>query len=383
VGGHYEVQGSTTRKYYYLGAQRVAMLENSTVYYVLGDHLGSTSLIVNSTGGLYGENRYKAFGETRYTSGTIPTTFGFTGQRQESGLGLYFYNARWYDPVLGRFVQADTVVPQLYDPQALNRFSYSYNDPLKYIDPTGHDPWYREEPYWVDTPWSEAINSLNDAFQRARDNTCQWQGLPGTLCAPPGVQYDPEYVLSEIQAQTSASTSVVLMAANSQNSEDENKNGGGSGGGLPGGGDPSLLDKIKSALKAQKLSGSPGSKSIATTESGSPKTLSGWTARPGYSQATRQSFELAEEIGYQFESHPYDQGVPGRFYASHAEPQAAALAPNQPLGTNNAMCSSCQNFFSRLAQSRGVTQVVADPYNVHVFSPGGERFFLRVGLMFE
>jgi RHS repeat-associated protein len=138
VGGHYEVQGSTTRKYYYLGAQRVAMLENSTVYYILGDHLGSTSLIVNSTAGLYGENRYKAFGETRYTSGTIPTTFGFTGQRQESGLGLYFYNARWYDPALGRFIQADTIVPSPADPQSWNRYSYALNNPLTYTDPSGH-----------------------------------------------------------------------------------------------------------------------------------------------------------------------------------------------------------------------------------------------------
>jgi RHS repeat-associated protein len=95
------VAGATTRKYYYLGAQRVAMLENSTVYYLLGDHLGSTALTVNSAGAKYGELRYKAFGETRYTFGTTPTSFGFTGQRQESGLGLYFYNARWYDPYLG------------------------------------------------------------------------------------------------------------------------------------------------------------------------------------------------------------------------------------------------------------------------------------------
>jgi RHS repeat-associated protein len=142
VGGHYEVQGATTRKYYYLGSQRVAMLENSTVYYILGDHLGSTSLIVNSTAGLYGENRYKAFGETRYTSGTIPTTFGFTGQRQESGLGLYFYNSRWYDPALGRFVQADSIVSDYKNPQSLNRYSYTLNNPVKYVDPSGHETCY-------------------------------------------------------------------------------------------------------------------------------------------------------------------------------------------------------------------------------------------------
>jgi RHS repeat-associated protein len=41
---------------------------------------------------------------------TLPTTFRFTGQRQES-FGLYFYQSRWYDPLLGRFAQADSVIP--------------------------------------------------------------------------------------------------------------------------------------------------------------------------------------------------------------------------------------------------------------------------------
>jgi hypothetical protein len=52
---------------------------------------------------------------------------------------LYFYNARYYDPALGRFVQADTVVPAPGNPQALNRYAYALNNPLRYTDPTGHD----------------------------------------------------------------------------------------------------------------------------------------------------------------------------------------------------------------------------------------------------
>jgi hypothetical protein len=48
------------------------------------------------------------------------------------------YNARYYDPGLGRFVSADTVVPQAGNPQALNRYSYVLNRPLQGGDPTGH-----------------------------------------------------------------------------------------------------------------------------------------------------------------------------------------------------------------------------------------------------
>lgn len=47
-------------------------------------------------------------------------------------------NARLYDPVIGRFVSADTVIQDLYNPQSLNRYSYVLNNPFRYIDPTGH-----------------------------------------------------------------------------------------------------------------------------------------------------------------------------------------------------------------------------------------------------
>ncbi len=142
VSNHYELSGSTTRVYYYAGSTRVAMRENGTPYYLLSDHLGSTAVTANSGGGWNGEVRYKAFGETRYNAGGTPTTYRYTGQRQESALGgldgLYFYGARWYDPSLGRFISADTIVPSPGNPQALNRYSYVNNNPLKYVDPSGH-----------------------------------------------------------------------------------------------------------------------------------------------------------------------------------------------------------------------------------------------------
>jgi len=75
---------------------------------------------------------------TRYITGTLTTDYGYTGQRNEAGLGLMDYGARYYDPALGRFVSADTVVPNPGNPQDLNRYAYVRNNPLNYIDPTGH-----------------------------------------------------------------------------------------------------------------------------------------------------------------------------------------------------------------------------------------------------
>jgi len=137
VGSHYEVTGSTITKYYYAGTQRIAMRTNGTLNYLLGDHLGSTSLVTDSAGNSSFETRYKAWGEVRHASGNTPTKYQYTGEfSYESEFGLYFYNARWYDSSLGRFAQADTVVPN--GAQSYDRYVYSLNNPIRYLDPSGH-----------------------------------------------------------------------------------------------------------------------------------------------------------------------------------------------------------------------------------------------------
>jgi RHS repeat-associated protein len=82
----------------------------------------------------------KPFGETRYAWEGTPTTYRFTGQREDATIQLLFYNARYYDGALGRFIQADTIVPNPASPQDLNRYSYAANNPLRFSDPSGH--WY-------------------------------------------------------------------------------------------------------------------------------------------------------------------------------------------------------------------------------------------------
>jgi len=111
---------------------------NNGVFYLLGDHLGSTSIVADSSGSSVSELRYRAFGETRFAGGTTPTDYRYTGQREESLIGLYDYGARWYDPAVGHFVQADTIVPTIANPQALDRYGYGLNNPVRYSDPSGH-----------------------------------------------------------------------------------------------------------------------------------------------------------------------------------------------------------------------------------------------------
>ncbi len=109
------------------------------LYYFLTDHLGSTAITLDNTGDKVSELRYDAWGETRYNSGTTPTRRQYTGQLAAEA-GLYFYNARYFDPQLGRWIQPDSLVPiESQGLQAWDRFAYTNNNPAKYTDPSGHD----------------------------------------------------------------------------------------------------------------------------------------------------------------------------------------------------------------------------------------------------
>jgi len=133
------VEGGLTTKYYLAGGQRIAMRSGGTLYYLLGDHLGSTSLTTDSAGSVVSELRYTAWGEVRYQAGTTPTNYTYTGQYSNTAdFGLMYYGARMYDPALGRFTSADSIVPG--GVQGLDRYAYVNNNPVRYTDPSGHCP---------------------------------------------------------------------------------------------------------------------------------------------------------------------------------------------------------------------------------------------------
>jgi RHS repeat-associated protein len=133
---------SRITKHYYANGQRVATRVDGALYYIHQDLLGSTVAVSDAAGGEVGRVQYDPYGEV--LTSTLPVTLTdrlFTGQRLDSSTGLYYYNARYYDPHLGRFIQPDSLVPDPLNPQAWNRFSYVYNNPTSYVDPSGHFPW--------------------------------------------------------------------------------------------------------------------------------------------------------------------------------------------------------------------------------------------------
>jgi RHS repeat-associated protein len=151
VGGLYEknLQTGEATKYYRAFGRAIAMRTvpasgPQTVRYLLADHLGSTTAVVDSSGALLSKRSYWPYGGERSLSGdALLTDRWFTGQRDESfdGLGLYHYGARAMSTVSGRFLSPDSVVPDPMNPQSLNRYSYVLNNPLRYTDATGRQPW--------------------------------------------------------------------------------------------------------------------------------------------------------------------------------------------------------------------------------------------------
>jgi len=82
-------------KYYYAGAQRIAMKTNGDLNFIIGGHLGSTSIVTDASGNVVSRIQYKAYptgalreGESRYASRSEVAKYEFTGQYSSLGVGL-------------------------------------------------------------------------------------------------------------------------------------------------------------------------------------------------------------------------------------------------------------------------------------------------------
>ncbi len=125
----------------YAGPMEVARkVGTSSISFLHQDRLGSIQLVTSATGAVSRSYEYSAFGRTIGDVGSAANTRGFQGHETDTDLGLIYMNARYYDARLGRFLSADTLVPDSANPQALNRYAFAYNNPICNTDPTGHVP---------------------------------------------------------------------------------------------------------------------------------------------------------------------------------------------------------------------------------------------------
>ena len=106
-------------------------------YYFHADYLGSVRMISDDNALMVWQKRYTPFGGDEEQSGTIENTYQFTGKGWDEDAQLFYFNARWYDADVGRFISEDPLWGNIRDPQSLNRFAYGRNNPYRYTDPSG------------------------------------------------------------------------------------------------------------------------------------------------------------------------------------------------------------------------------------------------------
>jgi RHS repeat-associated protein len=154
---------------------------------IVGDHLGSTSLVVHDTAGVKRGTVASTISHLPYgglesesnsllTDGSVETEtfYRFTGKELERGLGLYYFGARYYIPALTRWLNADPMyaavdTDEITARDALNRYSYSADSPIKFYDPSGSRVFlgYTVSPANGNPETREGRRAIRSAFRKA------------------------------------------------------------------------------------------------------------------------------------------------------------------------------------------------------------------------
>jgi len=142
------------------------------------------------------------------------------------------------------------------------------------------------------------------------------------------------------------------------------------------------LNTVDPEIVAARASGGIGKVPLGKTvaaNAASERTLSGWTDRSGYlasSSLTDDVLANAKAIRYEFKPQKlFDQGVPGRFNASHAEPQMSMVSDT--FGVSKVMCTSCRSYMSSRAVAEARTFTIADPTRIWTFAPNSTSWTPR------
>ncbi|MBX7138788.1 MAG: hypothetical protein K1X83_12500 [Oligoflexia bacterium] len=133
-----ELRGNNVAFIYRMNGSTAAILENGAIHFLYSDLTNSTRRVINgSTNQPERVLDYYPFGTAYNNSGTYTPRYTFAGE-DSSNLGVSDLGERGYASSYGRFIQPDTVTPDISDPQSLNRYTYVRNNPVSGVDPTGN-----------------------------------------------------------------------------------------------------------------------------------------------------------------------------------------------------------------------------------------------------
>jgi RHS repeat-associated protein len=133
ISPHFEIQNGVATRYLFAGKLRIAMIQGNEMKFMHQDHLGSVVLITNGAGRPIERQAFQPFGQAGRDAGAR-----FQDKEWEKTAQLYLHGARLYDPVLGIFISADSIVQDPFDPAAYERYLFARGNPLVFTDPSGH-----------------------------------------------------------------------------------------------------------------------------------------------------------------------------------------------------------------------------------------------------
>jgi RHS repeat-associated protein len=137
------VKDGVVTKYISSANMKIAQIKGTETSYYHRDHLGSSAVMTNAAGVKVEATEYAPYGTIREHTGTAVTDYRYTGKELDTATNLYYYGARYYDPMIGRFVTPDPILAAyiqnggVFEPVNLNLYHYAANNPLIYVDPNG------------------------------------------------------------------------------------------------------------------------------------------------------------------------------------------------------------------------------------------------------
>jgi len=120
---------------------------------------------------------YDAFGTPVESTSSVNNSFLYAGYQYDQETGMYYLNARMYDPTTARFMQEDSYTGNINDPLSLNLYTYCNNSPLIYDDPTGHWPHILVGAI-IGAVAGVAMNAVSDYLDDGKFNS-KWQTYVG------------------------------------------------------------------------------------------------------------------------------------------------------------------------------------------------------------